>query len=112
MSADFVISDRQMNNQDGLQLRIQYKKGLIRMEEAGEVTIHRDYVGEIKWVYMKTDDVRRRVLNATRILKLKMNALFDVADYDWEPFDILDEEMCQQYYDKHSRCAFWQENAA
>jgi hypothetical protein len=111
MSADFVVSDRQMMNVDGLAIRNKYKNGLIEMEKANEITIHRDFHGEIKWAYMKTDDARRRVLNATRILKLKMNALFDVPDYDWEPFDILEPEMWQDYCDRHSRGAFWQESA-
>jgi hypothetical protein len=111
MSADFVVNDREMMNRDGIILRMKFKNGLCEMEKRKEIDIHRDHHGEIKWAYMKTDAARRTVLNALRVLKLKLGALFDIADFDWEPFDILDEEACEKYYKKHSGDSFWQESA-
>ncbi len=112
MSADFVLNDRQVMNQEGLRLRVKFIWGLKEMEKRSEVTIHRDRSGQVRWAYMKTDEARRTVLNALRVLKLKMNALFDVADYDWEPWDILDEEICQHYIERmEKRNVIWQTNA-
>jgi len=103
MSADFVLNDRQMMHKDGLYLRTTFLSGIKEMQKRGEVDIHYDKMGQIRWCYMKTDQARKTVLNALRVLKLKHNALFDVADYDWEPWDILDEEMCDMYVSQQEK---------
>ncbi len=106
-SADFVLSDRQMLNAEALAMRVKFIWGLEQMQKRGEVDIHRDGTGQIRWAYMKTDIARKSVLNALRILRLKIDQVFDVPDYDWHPWDILDEEACQAYIDKYERsCSF------
>jgi hypothetical protein len=102
-SADFVLNDRQMLNQEGLALRVKFNWGLKDMEKRGLLDIHYDRMGQIRWAYMKTDDARRTVLNSLRVLKLKMDTLFDVADYDWDPWDILEPELCEQYIQRQER---------
>ena len=102
-SADFVVSDRQMMNSEGLALRVKFIWGLKEMQKRGEVDIHMDGSGQVRWAYMKTDKARRTVLSALRVLKLKLDQIFDVPDYDWHPWDILDEEMCKAYIEQSER---------
>lgn len=96
LSASIVVTDRSMRSKRTREALQSFYDWLIYYEKDGLIDVHKDFTGQIRGWYCKTQEgyvqLRKRMFKLESAVLLEMVCRTEMSFFDLEPYDILDDK--------------------